>query len=295
MPQVSSFAARKRLRVTFILANNAVFEGTNSNTLILDSLRCVVNVKASGATAWSTASVQIFGMRQSDMNGLTMLSWKSDATQRNRIIIEANDGSGWINVFSGTIFEAGPDYSAAPAVLLRVEANALFLESLIPSAPSSYPGPVDAATIVSNLAAAMSRVFENNGVDVTLPAMYLPSTYPEQLRKVAEAANIDVYDDGAVLAITPKGQPRRTPEVRITPAAGLIGYPCITVQGIVVQTMFNPGYRFGGPVIVEGTDVPRANGRWFIYALDHHLEAERPGGAWFSNLSCSEFPGLSVA
>lgn len=295
MPQVKSFSAKKQLRVSFTLANGATFEGTDANTLIVTGLRCIVNVKAAGASAWTAASVQIFGMRQSDMNALTMLAWKSDAMQRNRMIVEANDGSGWRNVFSGTIFEAGPDYSAMPDVALHVQATALFLESLVPNAPTSYPNPADAATIVSNLAAAMGRVFENNGVDVTLPPMYLAFTYPEQLRKVAEAAGIDIYDDGEVLAICPRGQPRRTPEVRITSSSGLVAQPTIDAQGVQLQTLYNPAYRFGGPVTIADTDIPRANGRWFIYALDHFLESERPGGAWFSSLSCSEFPGLSVA
>jgi hypothetical protein len=296
MPQVKSFT-RKQLRVTFILAGNVVFQGTNSNTLILSGLRCIVNVKCAGAFQYSTASVQVFGMRQSDMNALTMLGWQRDAVQRNRIIIEANDGSGWLNVFSGTIYEAGPDYSCPPDALLRVEANSLFVESLIPATPSSYPGTVDVATIVSNIAAAMSRTFENNGVDVQLHSPYLPNTLPEQLRTVCEQAGIDFYDDstGGILAITPRGQPRRTPLVHINPSSGLITQPTVDAAGIQLVTLYNPGYRFGGPVSIENTNIPKANGKWFIYALDHCLESEMPGGSWISHLSCSTSPTLSVA
>lgn len=291
---VSSFT-RKQLRLTFILANaNAVFEGTNSNVLTVEGLRAIVAIKSSGASTYATASAQIFGMRQADMNALTMLQWKADSAMRNQLQIEANDGSGWVNVFSGSIYEGGPDYSSLPDAMLRVEANALFIEGLIPSVPSSYTGATDVATIVSNIAAAMGRVFENNGVDIVLQSPYLPGTLRQQLDTVREAVDIDIYTDTDVIAITPKGLPRRTPEVRISPATGLVGYPTVDVNGLQMQTLFNPAYRFGGPVVVESTDVPRANGNWFIYSLDHYLESERPGGSWFSQLGCSEFQGTVI-
>lgn len=293
---VSSFN-RKRLRLTFILANsNAAFDGPagDANVLTVEGLRTIATVKSSGASTYATASVQVFGMRQKDMNALTMLQWKDDAAMRNTLVIEANDGSGWINVFSGSIYYGGPDYSDPANPMLRAEANALFVEALIPAVPSSYTGPTDAATIVSNIAAAMGKVFENNGVDVVLQSPYLPGTLVQQLAAIRIAANIDIYTDADVIAITPHGQPRRTPEVRITPQSGLVGYPTIDVAGVQLQTLFNPAYRFGGPVIIEGADVPRANGRWFIYSLDHYLESERPGGSWFSQLGVSELANTVI-
>lgn len=295
MPQVSSFA-RKQLRVTFILANqNAVFDGTDSNVLTVTGLRTIVTVKQSGASTYATASVQVFGLRQKDMNSLTQLQWKDDAAMRNRLVVEANDGSGWVNVFSGTIYEGGPDYSSPAEPMLRAEANSLFIEGLIPAAPSSYTGATAVATIVSNIAAGLGRVFENNGVDIVLQSPYLPGTLRQQLETIRAAVDIQIWLDADVLAIAPKGAPRRTPEVRITPGSGLVGYPTIDVAGVQMQTLFNPAYRFGGPVLVEETDVPRANGRWFIYSLDHYLESERPGGSWFSQLGCSEVQNTVIA
>ncbi len=140
----------------------------------------------------------------------------------------------------------------------------------------------------------MGRVFENNGVDVVLQSPYLPGTLVQQLDAVRNAADIDIYTDADVIAITPHLQPRRTPEVRINPRSGLVGYPTIDTAGVQLQTLFNPAYRFGGPVTIEDTDIPRANGRWFIYSLDHYLESERPGGSWFSQLGVSEFAGTVI-
>lgn len=299
----SSFTA-KQLRITFTLANqiasananddfgplvsSSAFNSAGDNQLVLTGLRMIVNVKAAGAPIAPTAQAQIFGMRQADMNLLTMLAWKPLGLQRNNMLIEANAGDGWVNVFSGQIIEAGPDYAGAPDVMLRVQAVSLYFENLNPAIPTSYTGATDVATIISNLASAMGKTFENNGVSVQLANPYLPNTLGEQLKTVCAQAGIDYYIDGDVIAICPRGQPRRSQQVLINANTGLIGYPTIDKVGIQFACLYNSGLRFGGPVHVE-SDVPKANGDWYIYSLDHHLESEKPGGAWFSSLGCSEF------
>jgi hypothetical protein len=115
----------------------------------------------------------------------------------------------------------------------------------------------------------------------------LPLTLAEQLRTVAQQAGIDVYTEGNVVAITPKGVPRNVPTWVLSPATGLVGYPTLDSRGYVqVRSVFNPAFRFGGPVRIEGSDLPRANGSWMIGVLSHQLESLDPGGSWFSDLLC---------
>lgn len=285
---------RKRLRITFALSNNSKFEGTNSNRLVLDGFRATANVKMAGAPFAPAASLAVFGMRQSDMNALTMLAWKPLALQRNDVLIEAIDGDAApVTVFSGQIISAGPDYSAAPDVCLRVEAVSIYFERISPAAPTSYTGPVDVATVVSTIARQMGKSFENNGVSVTLQNPYLPNTLAEQLAAVCLQANIDYAIDGNVIAITPKGQPRQTQLVVLAPDSGLEGYPDIDVTGIQVTCLFNAGIRFHGSVRVQ-SQVPKANGDWYVYALEHSLQSETPGGSWRSRLGLSEFGRFTV-
>lgn len=279
---------KKRLRFTFTLSNSSLFEGTNSNTLVIEGLRAIVNVKSAGFPIAPTAQAQVFGVRESDMNALTMLAWKPLGLQRNTMKIEANNGDGWVAVFSGQIIESGPDYDGAPDACLRVQAVSLYYERLAPAPPSSYTGAVQVATIVEDFALAMGYVFENNDVQAVLQSPYIPNTLAEQLRTVCDQAGVDLYIDGDVIAITPKGQPRQGQQVELNAQSGLLGYPKIDKVGITLQCLYNPGLRFGGPVNVT-SDVPKANGSWYIYALEHYLSVENPGGPWFSLLGCSEF------
>lgn len=284
---------KKQLRATFQLSNQQTFDGAN-NTLTIAGLRMIANIRSAGAPLAPEISLQVFGMLQSDMNILTALQYKSLAVNRNTVTVEANDGSGWSTVFSGQIITAGPDYAAAPDVMLRVFAQTLYFEAINPAPPSSYTGQTDVAVIVENIAKAMGKTFENNGVEGNfLDSPYLPNTSAEQLKEVVAQANIDLYVDGDTIAICPKGQPRTGTVVVLNAQSGLIGYPTIDNTGVHATCVFNTGLKFGGPVQIQ-SDVPKANGTWYIYSLDHTLEAEKPGGAWMSQLGCSEFGRLVV-
>lgn len=61
----------------------------------------------------------------------------------------------------------------------------------------------------------------------------------------------------------------------------MVGYPTFDGYGVNARLLFNPAVQFGGRVKVE-SDVLRACGEWVVACIDHHLESEKPGGAWFS-------------
>jgi hypothetical protein len=278
--------SQKSIRITFSLTSQ-VF-GNGSNTIVLEGYRTIVHVVCGGQPAWTTAKVQIFGMSQADMNSMTRLSWDPRGILPNDILIETNDGSGWQTVFVGSMQESGPDYSSAPDVALVALCQTVYDTALNPAVPSSYPKGTSVATVASALATAMSRNFENNGVTATLPAIYLVGSYPEQLRQVCRIANVNLFDDHETFAISPQGQPRQTTQVVLSPQSGMIGYPTLDNTGIQFGCLYNPAIIFGGQVFVQG-DVPGANGQWWVTSMDHTLESEKPGGAWFSYLRCQKF------
>ena len=296
--------AKKLLRITLTLTNNAVFDGTNSNVLVLSNLRAVARLKLAGFPAFPEADVEIYGMRQADMNALTALSRVFLGYNRNTILIEANGGEGWAQVFSGEIVTAQPDYADMPDVVLRITARTLFFASLNPTAPTSYTGPTDVATIVQNLATQMGFSFENNGVTTQLNSPYLTNTAAEQLRTVCAQAGIDCYIEGKTIAITPRGQPRKLPVWVLSPETGLVRVPLRTSQGyITCRVLFNPAFHFGSVVNLKETGAPNAptaapaysiyGGNWLIATVNHTLESQKFGGSWFSDLLCYP-PGQTV-
>lgn len=70
---------------------------------------------------------------------------------------------------------------------------------------------------------------------------------------------------------------------RIAADSGLIGYPTFDGVGVNFRTLFNPSVVFGGSILLV-TDVQQAAGEWVVTSVAHHLESEKPGGAWFSTI-----------
>lgn len=62
--------------------------------------------------------------------------------------------------------------------------------------------------------------------------------------------------------------------------------------GVNARLLFNPAIQFGGRVKIE-TDVMQAAGEWVVACISHHLESEKPGGAWFSTIRCNQI-GLAI-
>jgi len=279
----------KDLRFTFTLSNNAVFRyPDNSNVLQVHGLRDSAILKGGGLPAFPEAELTVYGLSQSDMNALTSLAFQPLAMQRNSVLVEADngDGQGFSAVFAGQIITSGPDYSHLPNVPLKVHARILGFESLNPATPTSYTGPTSVVNLVRAIAAKAGYVVEDNGVTAILNNPYFPGTLVDQLRAVKQASGIQMFVENNVIAICPPGVPRNQQPFTLSPASGLVGYPRLDFQrGFVwAKAIYNPAFRFGGPIKIENSTVPLANGSWVIGTVTHSLEAQTYNGQWFSDM-----------
>lgn len=291
----------KSLRVTFTLTNsNAVFPGTNANQLVVAGLRTVAIVKGSGLPAFPELTLRIYGLSQQDMNALAIVPVQGGKPEFsfNTVQVEADSGNGYTFVFSGQIFQAGPDYSSLPDVCLFVHAQSAGFDQLTAANPTAYTGVANVADIAANLASKMSMAFENDGVTGTLTNPYYSGTLASQLRKLCQDANINfAMENQNLLIISPAGQARQNLQAWVlTPTSGLVGYPEVLGNGYLnVRSLFNAAYRQNGPITIQGSDVvidpalPKtlntlADGNWIIGPLTHTLESQKPGGAWFTEM-----------
>jgi hypothetical protein len=67
----------------------------------------------------------------------------------------------------------------------------------------------------------------------------------------------------------------------------MVGYPTHTQAGISVTVLFNRSIVFGGRVRLESELVPAIGDTWTPYMVTHDLEAEMPGGKWFTSFECN--------
>jgi hypothetical protein len=289
---MSSYS-QKLLRATLILPTGS-FAGTASNTLTLVDYRMIAQV--TGAAGYpNTLDLTIFGLRQDDMNAVTIL-WGAAAgiptavSARALIQLEASsDGVAWTQVFEGQFVQAQPDYRNAPAVGLHAQAITGNGMQIQVAPPTSYRGATSIAAIATYLAGQMGFTLENNGVTGSLATPYFPGTYMDQFKALCQHANLDFYFDGnAILAICPKNQPRQGKPVPVlSPSSGLRGFPTIQQFGIHIDALFVPAFTLGGEIQVTDSIVPGANGTWSPFSATHDLESLVPDGAWFSGMDCT--------
>jgi hypothetical protein len=294
--------AKKQLRFTFTLSNNAKFSGAN-NTLVITGLRAAVKMSFPPPPAFPTVAGRVYGMLQSDMNALTALTQLVLTTQRNSVVIEANSGAGWSAIFAGQLVTTLPDYSDLPNVCLRFVALTLGFDAINPATPTSYAPSADVATVIAAICQKLSPAcaLVNTGVSQTFSgSTYFPGTAKQQLAAACKKAGIAVYtDQPGVVEITPSGSPRNRPLFVLSPQTGLVGYPSFEDINIVnAQCVFNPALVYGGQAKIQGSQQlsnnPQynVNGTWQIINIDHDLATGLPDGPWFSTMRLQPLPGF---
>lgn len=287
-----SFDNKKALRFVITLGTGK-FGSSNNDQITLQGFRASVDIDKAGGVQMGTLRAKIYGVSQSDMNTCTSFTMQAPRDggylyQPNTVEVFAIDGDVETLVFAGNIVNAWADYQNAPDVHLHIQATAAMFAALKPVPPRSFKGGVDVASVMAQIAHSMGFAFENNGVNVKLSDVYLANTDLEQAKELAQAAGIGLWIDDKVLAITQSPRtPRGTVIPLISPASGLVGYPTFDGWGVNARLLFNPAVQFGGRVKIE-TDVIQAAGEWVVACISHHLESEKPGGAWFSTVRLNQ-------
>jgi len=278
----------RHIRLTFQLGEGDFGEAGDGDTFTVEGLRCSATIVKSGAIM-AELTLRVMGMPLDVMNKLTILGSPLIDGRNNLVTVEAGtDLAGLSVVYRGIIREAWVDARNMPQVGFIVTASTGLLSALKPVPPTSYKGSIGVELAMAGLAEQLGLRFENSGVGGVVNDPYLAGTLRDQVRDLAAhiPCNWAIEDD--TLAIWPTGGARQGEVPLIAPDTGMVGYPLRTQDGFSVQTMFNPSVAYGGPIRVE-SDITQANGYWTVYSLTHDLEAETPGGKWFTTVDCHLF------
>ena len=232
------------------------------------------------------ARARIYGLTPTVYNELASLNQATASIRNNRMTITAGDeGQAPAIVFSGQISLSQLEMGEAPDVALCVTAHAGLLQAVQTADPSTYPGSADAATILENLAQKSGLFFENSGAKKILSTPAFEGSYRRQIEDCARAAGFDWTIEYGTLHVWPKNGNRRGLIPLISADTGMVGYPGYYSSnnggGITVRTTFNPQLGIGQLVRVDSGLKP-ANGRWKVFNISHEIDAETPGGQWFT-------------
>lgn len=281
---------KRKIDLTFQLGTGSYGE-SGFDTVAVSGLRASVTITRPGSPSFSKADIKVWGMTLDVMNQLTTIGpvIARPGGRRNIVTIMAgDDDTGMPVAFTGDMLYSWVDPNDSPSVSLNVTAQTGQIDALKPVAPSSFRGPVDAATIMQSLATQANLTLENSGVSVMLSNQYLAGTIGQQMEAVRRAANFNMTRDGNVVAIWPKGGTRNGEAILISKDTGMVGYPAHTDLGISITSLYNANVRFGGQIEVQTVLTPAA-GTWTTYGIAHELESEVFNGKWFTHMEAVKF------
>jgi hypothetical protein len=87
--------------------------------------------------------------------------------------------------------------------------------------------------------------------------------------------------ENRTVTIWPNGKTSGGPVIELSPDTGLVGYPTMDYVGVNVTCLFNPNIMLGSEIKLT-TSISALNGQWFVLSMRHVLEAQLPGGQWFT-------------
>lgn len=284
---VQTSFTNKQLRVSFVLVGaNQVFPGTGNNTLTLTGLRMSARIDQTPRLL-GPLDLKIWGMKQADMNALTVAFANPPVILDHQIILEANDGNGWTQVYRGTIREAQPIYRSQPDVYFQVVGLGGYFQKINAAPPTSYPETVDIGVVAGDIIDKMSGfTYVDGGADGVLDTPYFYGTLWDQLKQACDAAKADFYIQGQNILVVNRQTVRPDAvAIPLNPQSGLVGSPEYSGAGLVVTAVYNPAFACATPLQLT-TNVPAATGRWNPIQMRHSLDALVRGGQWFTNMIC---------
>ena len=279
--------SKKDLKFVITL-NTGNFGSSANNQITLQGFRATTKITNAGGQMAGQAEIKIYGVKQADMNQLTMLNGLNNQYQGNSLDVYAVLDGADVLVFTGNIQNAWADYQSMPDVNFYINAMVGYYYKLKPVAPISFKGPIDLVTLATQIGNSMGFVVRNNGVALTLTDVALDNTGMEQFIELMNQAGIDYYIkmDQKIIDICPKGSPVFGLSAVISAQSGLIGYPTFDSIGVNFTSLFNPSIQFGSDITIESdaniTNV--AGGAYVISSITHLLDSEKPGGNWFSQI-----------
>lgn len=260
-----------------------------ADTVKLSGLRVSASISKLGLNPYTELSLKAWGMPLSVMNKLTVLNKVAFPDQRNNTVtVKAGDqDTGTSVVFVGAIQEAWADGRNAPDVMFHLVAQNAGFTLAKPVPPTSYRGSVDVATMLAGLATSAGLGFENGGVTAQISNAYYGGDLKAQVEAICQDVGCmwTVDTVNGILAIWPEDGKRNGAIVKVSPSTGMVGYPAFTQQGVQVMMAYNPSISFGHAIQIESDFTP-ANGKWVVAAIQHYLDANLPGGQWFTEVEC---------
>lgn len=285
--------ARKKITVTITLGQGQ-FGDVQGPSIVLTDHRVQANITVYGGDSQGMLNLKIFGLSLDKMLQLMVIGpIQYQIRQGNKIeVAVGEEGSALSTIYIGAIDQAWGDFQSMPEVAFNITAWSAYQAAVKPVAATSYTtGWIDVVDIFTVLADKAGFTLDNS-ITLVKGQLYNPyfsGSALQQIQECAKAAGVNQLVDSGVLFVWPQGTyvPQGNLPV-ISPGAGLVGYPVFNENGALVTHEFIPSLRPFGQLAITKSQIHQVNGVWNVLAVNHNLESETPGGAWYTISTCTK-------
>jgi hypothetical protein len=270
--------------------------------LTLDGIRSTASIESirGGDSAFgSSALVQLWGMKPSDMAQLSTLGFNQNRYNKNTVKVFAyNQGNAAnaVEVFWGSIFSARINYNAMPDVSMELECYATLNQQMQVVSGTSVQGSGDVATMLQGICAACDPPvpFVNKGVSAKLSNPAYSGSAWQQMSSICCDAAVCHKLEGGTFTIWDRDQTIDDTVIETGPDNGMVGYPEYDQMGLNVTMEFNPEVLLGRQLMIKkpsaanSPPVPGVPSTFYINMVTHDLSCEMPDGPWFTRASVSK-------
>jgi hypothetical protein len=268
-----------------------------SDRLTIEGLRSVASLLGvqGGATPFvSHAQIQLWGMKPADMAKLSTLGLDIARINKNTVQVFAYDDGNSANaaqVFAGTISNARLNYNAMPDVSLELECYGTFAQQTQAIAGTSVKGSGDVVAMLQGICAACDPPLKlvDNGISKKLSNPAHAYSAFDQINEICNAVGILYKIDGDTLTIWESGTNIDGVTINTGPGLGMVGYPEYNMMGFDVTMEFSRSVQLGRQLQILPSEspgalpIPGVPGTYWIWAVEHELSSEMPGGPWLTH------------
>jgi hypothetical protein len=268
-----------------------VSDDTNNQTvtLTISNSRCSLTFEAYGGISGYVMNMSLWGLSPDKLAKVIGPGSLQLQSRVNKIRVWANDNL----LFVGLISTASIDMNTAPDIPLILSCRASAIAQYTPIGPTQFDTSVTFASAVQTIANKLGWKTNNYAKDFTITPTILTGDAKTQMLALSNAygnQNIRLECGFDYVDILQYGAPRDNSTITVSDAAGLIGYPVYTDNGLAFSCMFSPDILTGRTVSLS-TALPNATGDWYIASAVHELTSWIDGGAWYSHVTCTKSGG----
>lgn len=288
--------SEKKVKVEVILYDYKTLNGetvtnfSSGKVLTFENYRVNCKIDKVPSSAGYTASIDIYGVSQRNLEQMTMIAWINGEIVPRGVKIYADDGNGYQILFEGGIMEATPVYKGVPDVAIHIESSMLVYPNLMKAPPISLRNGTSIPLFCQELCSKYGVACD---IDESVQQTWNGGTKTFDQDNLGDRLdalkNIGLeYTFGAGVYIFATGAETRK-RWYFTPA-NYVGYPTFETYGICIETAdVTSKINCGDVINLKGSDIVVACGDWQVNKIEYSLQPRKPNGDWSMKIHTTRF------